>query len=215
MRVRATTAAAPEAGADTVVVGLFEGEGVAHDHGGVLQALVDRGEARPATRKLAVAHADGIRYVLVGLGARSEFDAEGARAAAWRMIGWSVALGAAFGAVLLALVDVLPHAFTDDPRVVERAHAIWWIFALTMPANAAVFALDGILIGAGDTRFLMWGMLAAAAVYVPVALLALDQGWGIQGVWFGLAGLIAVRLATCGGRFVSSRWALTGAPATV
>ena len=57
-----------------------------------------------------------------------------------------------------------------------------------MPANGAVFALDGILIGAGDTRFLMWGMLSAAAVYVPVALLALDQGWGIVGVWAGLAG---------------------------
>ena len=42
-----------------------------------------------------------------------------------------------------------------------------------MPANGAVFALDGILIGAGDTRFLMWGMVAAAAVYVPFALLAL------------------------------------------
>ena len=47
-----------------------------------------------------------------------------------------------------------------------------------MPLNGAVFALDGILIGAGDTRFLMWGMLAAAAVYVPVALLALHPGLG-------------------------------------
>src|SRR5690349_11198660 len=82
MRVRATTEAPPETGADTVVVGLFEGEGVAHDHGGVLQALVDRGEARPAARKLAVTHADGVRYLLVGLGARSRFDAETARAAA-------------------------------------------------------------------------------------------------------------------------------------
>jgi Na+-driven multidrug efflux pump len=80
-----------------------------------------------------------------------------------------------------------------------------------MPANGAVFALDGILIGAGDTRFLMWGMLAAAAAYVPVALLALDQGWGITGVWWGLAALIAVRLATCGARFAGRRWALTGA----
>jgi Na+-driven multidrug efflux pump len=82
-----------------------------------------------------------------------------------------------------------------------------------MPLNGAVFALDGILIGAGDTRFLMWGMLAAAAVYVPVALLALAQDWGILGVWFGLAGLIAVRALTCGARFLGSRWAFTGAPA--
>jgi Na+-driven multidrug efflux pump len=53
-------------------------------------------------------------------------------------------------------------------------------------------------------------MLSAAAVYIPVALLALDRGWGITGVWAGLAGLILVRLVTCGARFASSRWALTG-----
>ncbi len=137
-------------------------------------------------------------------------EAAQARAAAIRMIGWSVLAGTAFAALLLTLGDALPRLFTDDPAVIERAGAIWWLFALMMPANAAVFALDGILIGAGDTRFLMWGMLAAAAVHVPVALLALDRGWGIEGVWWGLAGLIAVRLLTCAGRFASSAWALTG-----
>ena len=115
--------------------------------------------------------------------------------------------------MLVALADIVPWAFTDDPLVVERAHEIWWLFAALMPINGAVFALDGILIGAGDTRFLMWGMLSAAAVYVPVALLALDRGWGIVGVWWGLAGLIAVRALTCGLRFLGSRWVLTGAPA--
>jgi putative MATE family efflux protein len=150
--------------------------------------------------------------VLVGrmLGAG---DAARARAAALRVVLWSVVLGAGFGLVLLALGELIPRGFTGDERVVERAGEIWWLFAALMPLNGAVFALDGILIGAGDTRFLMWGMLAAAAVYVPVALLALERGWGITGVWWGLAGLIAVRLATCGGRFLSSRWALTGAPA--
>jgi putative MATE family efflux protein len=140
-------------------------------------------------------------------------DAGGARAAAVRMVGWSVVTGVLFGLALLALGGVLPGLFTDDPAVVERAHAIWPLFAALMPLNGAVFALDGILIGAGDTRFLMWGMLAAAGVYVPVALLALDRGWGITGVWWGLAGLIGVRLLTCGARFAGSRWALTGATA--
>jgi putative MATE family efflux protein len=150
--------------------------------------------------------------VLVGrtLGAG---DATLARAAAVRVILWSVVVGAVFCLALLALADVLPHAFTGDERVVERAQEIWWLFAVMMPLNGAVFALDGILIGAGDTRFLMWGMLAAAAVYVPVALLALDQEWGIVGVWWGLVGLIAVRALTCGVRFAGSRWAFTGAPA--
>jgi putative MATE family efflux protein len=140
-------------------------------------------------------------------------DAARARAAAGRVILWSVVVATAFGVVLAALGDVIPHAFTDDEAVVAKAQEIWWLFAALMPLNGAVFALDGILIGAGDTRFLMWGMLAAAAVYVPVALLALDQGWGIVGVWWGLAGLIAVRALTCGVRFLGSRWVLTGAPA--
>jgi MATE family, multidrug efflux pump len=138
-------------------------------------------------------------------------NAAGARAAAARMIAWATALGAVFGVVLIALGDAVPHLFTSDEAVVERAREIWWLFAALMPLNGAVFALDGILIGAGDTRFLMWGMLAASAVYIPIALLALDQGWGIVGVWSGLAALIVVRLATCGGRFLSERWALTGA----
>jgi Na+-driven multidrug efflux pump len=140
-------------------------------------------------------------------------DAHGAREAATRMIAWSVAVGAFFAIVLLALGDVVPRVFTGDDQVVARAHEIWPLFAAMMPANGAVFALDGILIGAGDTRYLMWGMLAAAAVYVPITLLALHEGWGIVGVWWGLLALIAVRLVVCGARFAGSRWALTGAPA--
>jgi Na+-driven multidrug efflux pump len=140
-------------------------------------------------------------------------DATGAKDAATRMIGWSVAIGGLFAVVFLALGDAVPRLFTSDPAVIRQAHEIWPLFALMMPANGAVFALDGILIGAGDTRYLMWGMLAAAAVYVPIALLALWEDWGIRGVWWGLLALIAVRLVTCGARFIGSRWALTGAPA--
>ena len=140
-------------------------------------------------------------------------DAVLARAAATRVILWSAVVGAGFGLVLVGLADVIPRAFTSDERVVEQAKEIWWLFAALMPLNGAVFALDGILIGAGDTRFLMWGMLISAAVYVPVALLSLDQGWGITGVWWGLAGLIAMRALTCGLRFLGRRWVLTGAPA--
>src|SRR3954451_892982 len=139
--------------------------------------------------------------------------ADGARAAALRMIGWSVAIGALFAAVLLAGGDAVPRLFTGDDAVVAKADEIWPLFVVMMPFNGAVFALDGILIGAGDTRFLMWGMLAAAAVYVPIALLTLRYDWGIVGVWWGLVALIAVRLVTCGARFAGSHWALTGAPA--
>jgi MATE family, multidrug efflux pump len=139
-------------------------------------------------------------------------DADGAYRAAKRMIELAVAAGALFAAVILALTEVLPHAFTSDADVIDELHKIWPLFALMQPANGAVFALDGILIGAGDTRFLMWGMLASAVgVFVPVALAALAFDWGIVGVWCGLVGLIAARLVTCGWRFRGRRWAIVGA----
>lgn len=83
MRVTATTEAAATTAADTVVVGLIEGEGVPHDvAGGTLQALVDAGEAKAKPRAIAVAHAEGKRWLLVGLGARGKLDAEALRVAA-------------------------------------------------------------------------------------------------------------------------------------
>ena len=130
-----------------------------------------------------------------------------------RMLGWSFLVGAVFALVMLALVDALPHAFTDDSRVINRLHAIWPIFALMQPINGLVFALDGILIGASDTRFLKWSMVfAGLCVFVPVALLSLAFDWGIVGVWCGLLGLIFARLITCGARFASRRWAVVGVP---
>jgi Na+-driven multidrug efflux pump len=77
-----------------------------------------------------------------------------------------------------------------------------------------VFALDGILIGAGDTRYLMWSMLlAGVGVYVPIALAALSFDWGIVGVWWGLIALLVARALLLGARFAGRRWAVTGAPA--
>jgi putative MATE family efflux protein len=139
-------------------------------------------------------------------------DADEAYRAAKRMIELSIAAGAVFAVVMLALTEVLPRAFTSDADVIDELQKIWPLFALMQPANGAVFALDGILIGAGDTRFLMWGMLAASLlVFVPVALASLALDFGIVGVWCGLLGLIAARLVTCGWRFRGRRWAIVGA----
>jgi leucyl aminopeptidase len=81
--VEATTAGPRETDADTVVVGLFAEEDVAHDlPGGELGALVQSGEANPRFRHLAVWHAEGKRFVLVGLGTRDAFTAERMRVAA-------------------------------------------------------------------------------------------------------------------------------------
>jgi putative MATE family efflux protein len=150
--------------------------------------------------------------VIVGrtLGAGAVDDAVGASR---RMIGWSIALGGLLGVVMLALTWTLPHAFTDDAAVIDRAQAVWPLFALMQPLAGLVFALDGILIGAGDTRFLMWSMLVAGVgVYVPIALASLHFEWGIVGVWCGLIALLVARAAALGARFAGRRWAVVGAP---
>jgi putative MATE family efflux protein len=147
--------------------------------------------------------------VLVGrmLGAG---DADGAHAAAVRMIGWSVLVGAAFSVLLAPLYHALPRAFTGDPRVLHEAALLWPFLVAMQPLGGAVFALDGILIGAGDTRYLMWSMLAASALFVTLAILALALDWGVVGVWVALDILIAARLALLGPRFATRRWAVVG-----
>ncbi len=96
-----------------------------------------------------------------------------AYAASARMIWLSVALGGAFAAAMLLLADIVPRIFTGDSATLAQAAALWPLFALMQPLNGAVFALDGILIGASDGRYLMWSMLAAFASCTAVALLAL------------------------------------------
>ncbi len=79
------------------------------------------------------------------------------------------------------------------------------------PLAGVVFALDGILIGASDTAYLMWSMLAASClVYIPIALLSLRFDWGIVGVWSGLVALLVARLTLLGVRFLGRRWAVVG-----
>jgi putative MATE family efflux protein len=147
--------------------------------------------------------------VIVGRGLGAG-DSERAYAASVRMIWLSVCAGIVFGAVMLALEGVLPYAFTSDEAVVERAQAIWFLFALMQPLNGAVFALDGILIGAGDGRFLMWSMVIAFVASASVALAALAFDWGIVGVWSALVVLICARLALMLWRFSGRRWLVTG-----
>ena len=137
-------------------------------------------------------------------------DADGAHAAATRMIWWSVALGAVFAAILAPLSHALPAAFTSDPRVLHEAALLWPFLVAMQPLGGAVFALDGILIGAGDTRYLMWSMVAASAVFIALASLALALGWGVIGVWAALDVLIAARLALLWPRFARRRWAVVG-----
>ncbi len=83
MQIEASTDRPLATGADTIVVGVFEDESVAHDlPGGELEALLNSGEASRRLKHLALTHHDGRRILVAGLGARAEFDGEAARVAA-------------------------------------------------------------------------------------------------------------------------------------
>jgi leucyl aminopeptidase len=92
MEATATTEAPEETGADTIAVGLFEGESLE----GPAAALVESGEAKPKPRRVAVTHADGKRWLVVGLGSRDDWDAEAARVAGAVAVARAAELGARF-----------------------------------------------------------------------------------------------------------------------
>ncbi len=147
--------------------------------------------------------------IIVGreLGAGRRDEAYGASE---RMIWLSVALGGAFAALMLVLAGVLPRAFTGDASVLDETALLWPIFALMQPLNGAVFALDGILIGASDGPFLAASMVVAFLSCVAVLAAALEADWGIRGVWAALVVLIVVRLTLMATRFRRGRWLVTG-----
>jgi len=127
-----------------------------------------------------------------------------------RMIWLSVALGGGFAALMLVLSSALPKAFTGDVAVLDEAALLWPLFVLMQPLNGAVFALDGILIGAGDGPFLAASMVVAFLACAAVLLGALAWDWGIRGVWAALVVLILVRLTLMTARFRRGRWLVTG-----
>jgi putative MATE family efflux protein len=147
--------------------------------------------------------------IIVGreLGAGRREEAYGASE---RMIWLSVALGGAFAALMLALEGVLPRGFTGDAAVLDETALLWPLFALMQPLNGAVFALDGILIGAGDGPFLAGSMVVAFLSCAAVLAAALEADWGIRGVWAALVVLIVVRLTLMTTRFRRGRWLVTG-----
>lgn len=141
----------------------------------------------------------------LGAGKRTE-----ARAAAARMVQIDVALGLVAGLTIAAGGRVLAPLFTPDDAVVEVAGPLALWVGLTQPIGGAVFALDGILIGAGDLAYLARAMVASALVFAVWAAGVLATGAGIGWLWAGLTLFMVVRALTMTSRYRSGRWLVTG-----
>jgi putative MATE family efflux protein len=134
-----------------------------------------------------------------------------ARHAGRRMLQWGLVWGVGMGASVLLLHRVLPGLFSEDLLVRDLTAFLLVFVAVMQPVNGLVFVLDGLLIGAGDVRFLAWAMVFAAAVFVPCALLVLRFDGGIGWLWASILLLMFVRAVTLGARWASDAWAVPGA----
>jgi putative MATE family efflux protein len=139
-------------------------------------------------------------------------DPHQARAASRRMIEWGVAVGVGFGVVLAIVRPWLVPVFTDDPGVQDLAEQLLLVVAVLQPLNAVVFVLDGVLIGAGDQRFLAAAMLVATfGVYAPAALVVTLAGGGVVALWGALSLWFVARAVGLGARYLGPHWQVTGA----
>lgn len=126
-----------------------------------------------------------------------------------------IRFSALFGVILAAALGLghgtLPRLFTTSTHVLSALAIPWWQLVLLVVLGGIVFALDGILLGAGDAAFLRNATMASAVFgFLPLVWLSLFFDWGLPGVWCGLLAFLTFRLITTGIRFVRGTWAQVG-----
>lgn len=136
-----------------------------------------------------------------------------ARALARRIGAYGGLGGLGLAAVIGAGAGVLPKLFTPDSGVHAEAMLAWPWFVAMLPVAGVVFAWDGVLIGAGDIRFLRnLTLLATLGGFLPAIWLAYALDLGLGGIWAGLTLFVVLRLVGQLRRLRSDRWVVLGTP---
>ena len=113
-------------------------------------------------------------------------DAAGARDVCRRMVQWGVASGVVLGVLVVLARPLFLPLFTSDSAVQDAAAARPAGRGAHPADRGVVFVLDGVLMGAGDGRYLAWAMLVTLAVFAPVALLVPALGGGLTALWWAM-----------------------------
>ena len=142
------------------------------------------------------------------LGAKS---VDTARSAGQKIIGYSVIFSGGLAAVFALGAAFIPRIFTNDEAVLEAMRIPWWIMIAMIVAGGVLFAIDGVLLGAGDAAFLRTITVGSVIVgFLPGILIAYFLDLGLAGIWCGLAAFIGLRTIAVVFRFYSMRWAVVG-----
>ena len=133
-----------------------------------------------------------------------------------RCVQWGIGAGVVLGAATLALSPVAAGLFTSDPSVAALLPIALAIIGVSAPLGGYVFVLDGVLIGAGDARYLALTGVLNVAMFAPLALAVVAWGSPDAG---GLAtltaafafGYLGARALTLGLRARGLAWRRPGA----
>jgi putative MATE family efflux protein len=129
-------------------------------------------------------------------------DKPGARRVGQRTLRLGLLAGIALGAVTAALAFALPGLFTPDPAIRHAATTALLVAAVTQPATALAFVLDGLILGISDYVAMRRAMVLAVFAYLPLAALVLAfHRLGLPGVWAALGLWLAARAALLGRRW--------------
>jgi putative MATE family efflux protein len=138
-------------------------------------------------------------------------DVAAARRITHRLIGWSLLLGVATGLLLAALVPAYAGLFSPDPAVQVQLRGALLVAAVLQPLAGWVFVLDGVLIGAGDGRFLAALSVLTLVPYLPLVWLVARSGGSLAALWAAFAVWIVARLGLLASRARGDAWLVTGA----
>jgi putative MATE family efflux protein len=139
-------------------------------------------------------------------------DVAGTRETTGRMIRWGAVSGVVTGVLLAAASSLLGPLFTGDPAVQDLLVPVLVVAALGQPVAGVVFVLDGVLIGAGDGRYLARAGLVTLVVYAPVALALAWASAGLVAIWVAFSAVfMGARFAVLVHRARGDAWLVTGA----
>jgi putative MATE family efflux protein len=141
-------------------------------------------------------------------------DVAGARSATARMCWWGLWLGMVAGLLVAVARPLYVPLFTPDHAVRVLLSGVLLLVAVYQPVSGVVFVLDGVLIGAGDNRFLAVASIATTAVFVACAYGFRAAGGGLTGLtglWLAIGAFMAARLVALGLRARSRAWTVTRA----
>ena len=109
--------------------------------------------------------------------------ADSVRALTVMMVRWGVGFGVVLGVLILLLRPWIPLIFTTDPAVREQIEAVLIVLAILAPVAGVVFVLDGVLIGAGDARYLAIAGSLVTVAYLPFAVAVDLAGGSLVWLW--------------------------------